>query len=645
MNKILKPLGTLICAAALVALTACGGGGGSAGGSSGGGGGGTTTSSPSLSLSVVNSSAAALTAPISIDFGTPYFAQAKVLTAAGSPAVGVIVTFATDTTVASLSNSLALTDATGTAKVQITPVRLSTTGVAILTASATVSGVDVGASANYQTTPANVVVSALTATPNSLTALQTAAVSANVLINGVLAGAGQASVAFTASCGSFSPASATTGAGGVVQSVYQPNGCSGTVTISATSSTSSTTTSVTVAAPVAANVQFVSAIPAKIFIKTSVGGTKTSTIKFKVVDAAGNAIQSEPVLLSLDAQSIGAGVQFSLGTGSASTAPQTVNTDASGIAQVIVQSGTVPTPVIVSASLPNYPSVPTTSSSNITVTSGKPSQNRSSISATKLSIEAFGVDGVKTDITFRVSDRQGNEVPVGTVVNFVSSHSTINGSCVIDASSSCTVTLTSSGSRPAPGDWAAVLAFMEGEESFVDLNSNNVWDPGEPFTDMGEAYRDDNRDDIADPTEPKYLLGGTPGTNPCPATGIYPSVANTCDGKWSSSIRVRQIIFIAHATSNATITLLPGRTVDDFHVLISDVNDVAMPTGTTVSAAVTKPPGTACAVVSTSPNVVRNSPDPGTHKITLNGDPTCASATVDVIVTSPAGFITRESFP
>jgi len=43
---------------------------------------------------------------------------------------------------------------------------------------------------------------------------------------------------------------------------------------------------------------------------------------------------------------------------------------------------------------------------------------------------------------------------------------------------------------------ATVMVAVQGEEAFVDLNGNGVYDPGEPFLDQGEPFVDENDDNV-----------------------------------------------------------------------------------------------------------------------------------------------------
>lgn len=633
-----------------VALTACGGGGGNAGSAggvaSGSGSTGsstitTTTSAPAITLSIVDATGAAVTSN-SIGSGALFYAKALVKNAAGSAVANKLITFATASTVATLAQASVLTDASGVAKVQISPVSL-TGNAGNLVVSATVDGVAVSADLDYQTSAANVSLTNMAATPNSISALQSAAVTVEGRVNGVLAGSSVVTVNFSASCGSFSPASASTNSAGRASTTYQSAvNCSGTVVLTAQATGATpVTTSVSVAAAQPANVVFSSATVPLMVTSAAASGLKQSTLKFQVLDGSGSGMSGQTVNISLSPSTISSGVTFSVG-GSATTDAQTVTTDGSGFASVTVSSGGLPTPVVVTAALVSNSAVQA-SSSGIAVTSGRATQNAASLSATKFSIEGFKVDGVQTTLTMRVADRQGNPVPAGAVVNFVTGYGLVQGSCVIDSLSRCNVLYTSQGLRPTNGR-VAVLAYMDGEESFIDLNGDNIWQSGESFYDVGTLYRDDNENDIYDATTEQTYPGGATGTAAC-ASIVYssPSVVGSCDGTWSDSIRVRQQIIIAVATGEANVVLITAPTLSGFTVRITDLNGNSMPTGTTVAAAVVTS-GATCKVTSVSPNVVRNSANGGNHEINLDGATDCSSVRVDVTVTSPSSIATVVGF-
>jgi hypothetical protein len=655
--KFLKYLSVSVLA---LALMACGGGGGSAGTPSSGAGSGTgtgtsTTPTPTptptttpisvstISLSIVDAKDVVVTSN-AIGSGALFFVRAVVLDASGTAVANKLVTFTTDATIATLAQTSALTGTNGVAKVQISPVSLNTTKAANLIAAATVGKDAVSASLDYQTSAANVTLTNLLVAKSSISALQSSAVTVEGRVNGALAGSSVVAVNFSASCGSFSPASASTSNAGLISTTYQSSvACSGNVVLTAQAAgADAVTTTINVSLAQPANVVFSSATVPLMVSSAAATGLKQSTVGFQVLDSSGTGMPSRTVNISLASAAISAGVTFSVG-GVASVAPQSVTTDSNGFAFVTVSAGGLPTPVVLTATLASNATV-TASSSGVAVTSGRATQNAASLSATALSIEGFNTDGIKTTLTMRVADRQGNPVPAGAVVNFVASNGLVQGTCSIDANSQCGVTYTTQGIRPSNGR-VAILAYMDGEESFVDLNGDNIWQTNEPFFAVGSLYRDDNENDVYDPLSEQTYPGGTTGVSACAdAAHSYPSIVNTCDNvTWSDSIRVRQQIVIALATKDAAVSLVGLRTSSGFSVRVADLNGNSMPTGTTVSAAVITP-AAICKVTTVSPNIVRNSSNGGNHSINLDGASDCATVKIDVTVTTPSGALTVAHF-
>jgi hypothetical protein len=117
--------------------------------------------------------------------------------------------------------------------------------------------------------------------------------------------------------------------------------------------------------------------------------------------------------------------------------------------------------------------------------------------------------------------------------------------------------------RPADGR-VTVLAYAIGEESFVDLNGNNTYDPGEPFQDLGDIVKDMLFDNSYDPANDEYvsLQGVAAGSSACVSSFVsaYPKLAtsanipsrpNTCDGTWTSRTYVRRAVETVLSTSDA----------------------------------------------------------------------------------------------
>lgn len=651
MKTLMRFLAMLVLAAT---LAACGGGGGCAGTVNGTDtcatatpttAPGTTQSAAALTLFITDGAFTPLAQNL-ISSGPTYYALATVLGDTGAAMPNQIVSFSTDNAVGSLSSAMGLTDASGRAWVRIQPASLTTTGTAILTASSTMGGTTVSSSVGYMTGASNVALGAMTITPATVSALQTAAVSVPVTVNGVAAAPGQVAVTLQPSCGYFTSTTnrsiiVSTTAGGVATANWQSESNCGGLTVTVTASASGATSvsgSVAVTAVQPSNILYTGATANTLVVSTAPAGTKQSTLTYKVVDATGAAMASQAVTFTLDAASQSAGVRF---TGGLTTT--TASTDTLGEAKAIINSGTLPTPVNVVASLTAVPTM-TTSSSNIVVTSGMPSQFRTSLSATQLNIEGRNKDGVTTTITVRTADSMGNPPPANTAVTFTAGYGSIGGSCSTDVTGACSVTYTTLGTRPTDGV-VTVLAYMTGEESYIDNNGNNVYDAGEPFTDMGQPYRDDNHNGTYDAaTEQK--IGTATGAAACPSDLL--SVTSTCDGAWSPTILVREQLRIGLSSASASITLTGAITGAGFSVVVADGaagSMVGMANGTSVAATLSPPPApaTGCALVNVSPGSVLNQVGPSTHKITLNNT-MCSGGSVTVTVTAPSGIQSTATF-
>lgn len=614
---------------------------------------GSAASAWSLSVVLVDSSGSVL-ATNAISNAAPFYARATLTSATGGSVANRLVSLQADAAVVTLAQTSALTDARGVVTVRIIPTSATAANAGRLQVSATINEAAVSASLDYQTAVANVALVNFKPEQSSIYAFQSTAVSVEGLVNGAPASGSPVAVAFSASCGAFSPGSASTNGAGIASSVYQATaGCSGVVTLSAQAAGApAVVTSVNVAAALATGLAFSSASEALLVSTAAVGGTKQSTLKFQVLDSSGAGTSGQKVHLALGANSAQAGVRFLVG-GLPSSAEQVATSDAGGYVTVVVAAGALPTPVVVTASLEASPTVQA-SSNGVAVTSGRATQNAASLAVAKPSIEALEVDGVQTTLSWRVADRQGNPVPAGSAVNFVASHGQVQGSCLLDAASQCSVTYTSQGLRPASGR-AVVLAYMDGEESFIDQNGDNIWQSGETFYDVGLTYRDDNGNGSYDAATEQTYPGGSTGAMPCEGAGAgvgaasgevatlgrRPSVDNTCDGVWSSQIRVRQQIIIVLASHRATVSLLGGRLSSGFNVRVADDRGNAMPTGTTVTAAIVGTSAT-CTILAVGV-VLDKPPDAGVHYVRMDDAADCMSVGVDVTVTTPGGYATTAT--
>lgn len=441
----------------------------------------------------------------------------------------------------------------------------------------------------------------------TLAAYGTRQITATATTNGV-ASSTPVLVNFSASCGQVKPASASTNAQGQAVVSYtatdapgiivSTTGCSGkTVAITAsTTGATAVTKQLSISSAPATNLAFVDASPNRIYLSGS-GGVTTSIVRFKLTNAQGAALPAQDVVLTLKTQTGGA-VKATFGT-VGNTAALIQTTDSNGEVLVPVYSGTVPTSVVVNAALVSNPLVQT-DSSVLTIASGLPAQARFSLAIEKLAIRGFNFDGETTNVTISLADRQGNPVPDGTAVNFVTQGGVMippfctTGS--VAGNSQCQVAIRTQNPRPTSGR-IKILAYASGEEDFTDNNFNNVFDVGDTFRDLGNAFRDDNEDGMYNSVSDGFTVPRN-GSSACFQNGVPAPVnvlsgrAGTCDGVWGAAdVRAQGIIIFS--TDDLTMTkyaVQAGPTsgsVSGLIVSIQDLNNNSVPTGSTIAVSVT----------------------------------------------------------
>lgn len=653
-----------------------------------------TTAAPSLTLALTNTAGTPVT---SISTAAPATVTATLTDAAGAAVANAVVTFATNATLATMNPSAgtALTNAAGIASITLNPANFSASGAATIAATAQVASAAVSGSLGYSIGSSTVAVS----TPvfgvgvAPLSALGTTSVSVTVSSGGAPVTTPQ-TVTFSSACAASGKAflgSATT-VNGVATGSYRDNGCAGTDTVTASvTGLASSSAVLTVSPPSAGSIQFISANPINISLKGS-GGVPTSQVTFKVNDLSGSPISGKTVTFGL-----------STTAGGLSLASYSSISDANGQVVAIVDSGTVSTPVRVTASTCPSATTPcsgttlSTQSSQLSITTGIPDQAGISLSTPQRNIEGLIWDGMTTVMIARLADHFKNPVPDGTTVNFTAEAGSIVGTCNTVAGS-CSVPLTSQGVRPNNGR-VTVLAYALGEESFIDLNGNGVADLAATVngvcctnemidingvsTDMGEAYVDYNENGVRDANEPfidfnqNGVYDGPDGkysgvlcdNSTSPPVG---SSAGTCAASKTIHVRQSQVIVFSSSTANIVInggnpvTTLPcvggaGTTGATFPITVLDVNGNAMPVGTTVSVAITSGATVAFTAIGSGSYVVLDSSScragyagcPASFASTTFGDTqvtvgtSCpnsnADKTLTVKVTSPKGVETTKT--
>jgi len=588
-----------------------------------------------------------------ISLGQSYAAKAAVRDKAGAAVANRVVTFdVSNTAIATLTPASALTDASGIAQVAIAPASITALGAATLSAAAEVDGSSVAGKVDFAVTSSSLALSPITLGTTTLPAGGNTSVTVTALIGGSPASGVPVNVTFSASCGRIngtaSSFSTTTNGSGVASAVYSAVNadgtlCSGAVTLTASSAgTSARTAAISVAVPVANAIAFVSATPPQIYVAGS-GALEQAVVSFKVMSGA-TPLSNVPVRFSILVNPGGVGL-----SSSGSAADVTATTDASGMVNVSVFSGTIPGPVKVRAALESDPTV-FAETQNLSVSSGPPSQRFMSLSLSTFNIDGWSRDGTPTTLTVRLADRQGNPVEDGTVVNFTAEGGQVASSCAttkLNGISSCSVDFISQNPRPAGGR-VSVLAFASGTKDYVDINGNNRYDAGlDTLVPIGDAYRDDDENHAFAPGEFVVPRGGTAN---CPGTGApFPSRVNTCDTNLATTVRQQAVIFYSSSAPLLDV-VSESAFVVNFRLMSIDNPNLPLPAGTTVSVETgdaTPDNEQGCAIDklfgSTVPNVAPDT-DPSvsqatSHSVTLKG---CASGDlVSINVKVPSGLETK----
>lgn len=352
-------------------------------------------------------------------------------------------------------------------------------------------------------------------------------------------------VFFSSSCSSLNTPSAElsspiTTSNGTATSTYLAKGCVGDDPINATANAGginlSATTTVNVLPADVGSIEFISASPEIISIlgTGSLGGSESSTVKFRVLDTNSNPVNNQVVNFSLNTD-----------VGGIKLIPANATTNNLGIVQTVINSGTVATSVRVQATIDGSDPAISSQSSVLVVSTGIPDQDSFSLSSTILNPEGWDRDGTTVEVTARLADAYNNPVPDGTAVSFTTEGGSIEPSCVT-TKGACSVTWTSQYPRPEGhvlahntndeynyftnnpnvvhppqqfntlgqkyGGRATIIATAIGEESFPDLNGNGRFDAsemnafkgtdvsGRPY-DLKEAFADYNEDGFYNPGE------------------------------------------------------------------------------------------------------------------------------------------------
>lgn len=585
-----------------LALAGCGGGGGNDTLPPPANGGGTTDSTGSTPTSAIKISAISL---IDVNGKTTMTvnssgvnAKLTVTDASGKAVSGAMVTFiATGGVTFGTSNGAVLTNANGEASISVKPTNTTDTGAYSISATAVYNDTTATTSAsNFSLQPANISLSSLTASNTSLSSggttnitLVTLDANTNTVLNDIV-------VNFSTTCGTFTNNSVSSSNQGNITTTYKAINtdgklCEGTQTITATSTTGGVSKSVNVniAAIQASSIIYTTSNEVKLGASNS-GSSTSGQIEFTVYSNGKPAANQDVIITKTYAP-----LDFSfvkLGNQSA----QTVKSDSNGKVNVTLYPGALPGPVELKATLATNSTI-TALSKDVAVATGRATQNGMSVSLTKNTL-AVGVDGDTTEVTVRLVDRVGNAVPDGTVVSFVSEGGKITPNCsTVDGV--CSATFTTQ--NPRSDGRLSVVAYVEGDKSYIDSNGNNKFDIGEPLShNIGSFYRDDNENGAHDLGEYVYIrpITGSPlacGTSsfgqPNLVTQILSvnplsTVTHQCDNQLEAVLRYQFVLGLANNVPTYVEdvrVLQAGSSIYSFRMYGNGEKTVSMPAGTSIS--------------------------------------------------------------
>ena len=449
--------------------------------------------------------------------------QATLLDPSGNPVVDAIVK--ATASVGTLATTSGLTNSEGKATFKLNSSSDSSEEAGTVTVTSTVATGSLATSKNYMFGASDLAIT-LVSDSTSLNAGSVAVLTASVTQNGMPYNYPIA-ITFSSSCASSNKATLdtqVTAYQGTALATYKGStdtyACAGNDTIIATAAGVETTASVTITNLTAATRSITAATPSPEFIYLRGSGKdEKATITFTLLDAQAKPVSGKKLNFSF-AGTISNNVNYQDYTLSPTSA--TTNTD--GKAIVTVNSGNLPAPISVIATLDENKEI-RAGSSQIGVGIGYADDDSFSFAQTAYNINGAGYDGETSTITIRLADRFNNPVANGTKVYFT----TEGGSIAGDLSSGsgditgvcstvaglCTATLTSQDPRPADGR-LTVSAYVAGEESFKDLNGNGIFDKSElvgvtddqlaadvpdyvrNYSDVGEPFMDYNVDDSTD---------------------------------------------------------------------------------------------------------------------------------------------------
>ena len=572
--------------ALLLMVAGCGGGASSDAGTplltNPGSGGAPTVASLTMAVTLLDASGAATNAIVA---GQPVRAQA-LLTKNGQVVAGELVQFTVDkpdlVKIDPVSGSQ-LSEPNGLSHVTVSSLGASE-GAGRVIATATVGGVTATSAANFYASgsggspPATLALGPVALGSVAVSAYGTTSVEVSVLQNG-LPYTSPVTVNFSSSCAAGKAtitSSATTLPSGRAIATFVDNGCAQTadaaVTITASIGTDTKSSVMTVRAPTTGSLRVLAVVPVdKSITLRGQGGNgrqENATVTFKLVDVAGNGVADADVCFDVTTYIGGLNLDgFSptklpslpgstavCGSDALSIVRYVKRTNTDGTVSVQINSGTVPTPVRVRARslYPALASVPLeTFSDTLSISTGLPLQRSFSLSVDKANIDGGNFDGEIAKLTIRLADQFSNPVPDGTVVNFIASGGAVctadNGSCKT-VNGACSCDFVSQARRPYDNR-VVVTAYAVGLEDFDDRNGDNIYNLGEPFVDLGDAFVDANKDGVANSST---INGDTDILVPYQQNTVFRAAGDGVRG--TAHIRASTVIYLSQASTGGQPT-------------------------------------------------------------------------------------------
>ena len=504
------------------------------------------TGTPSVSLTLSSTI---------VTVSTPTTVVAVVKDSTGAAVAGQVVKFSTVDGLGTFSVNSALTDAAGTASVLLSAVGAGRSGADQVIAATTVNGTALQASQGFQLTATSATISGFTADIGTSQLSAYGQTNLTISVSGAQPGAA-VSLAISSGCvakgkATLTPATTSTTTG-VATVTYRDAGCgasdaSDALVASIVGTSTTRTLNIALTQPTVSSVTFTSATPSTIYLKGS-GLTETSSLIFTVVDTAGNGLSNQDV--TLVATTLAGGLTIDGGS-----IPVTKKSDSLGHVNVLINSGTVPTPVGVKATLTTPTGAITTVSNGLSIAVGLPSQLNFSLSQRALNIEGYDIDGTTNTYSIIASDRLANPVPTGTAINFIAEGGQVEPikmTTLVNGIARATANFVSASPRPLDGR-VTVLAYTLGEESFLDTNGDNIWGlPDTQFQDLGAVFLSRKFLTTYFPANDQLIPLQIPGaispaacasiTSPLltldvtiPTVGNQTSPTWTCDGVWGKA--------------------------------------------------------------------------------------------------------------